>query len=121
MKYLKQFIAGSSFIISAPFYYGFNKIKKKDYSYFNYTFIVPLWFGIWNIISFILAKKLKLSMKKRFLITSIITYIFAISYTTYNNVYNFTTYQWYIYYFCMLLLYLFVWNVCIFQIEKLIS
>ena len=121
MKYLKQFIAGSSFIVLAPFYYGFNKIKKEDYSYFNYTFLCPLYFGFWNIISFIVANKFKITMQKRFFLTSIITYVFTTSFVTYNDVYDFTKQEWFIYYFTLLLLYLFTWNFVIYQIEKLIS
>jgi len=121
MKYIKQFIVGSSFLVFAPFYYGYNKLKKDNYSYYKYTFVAPLWFGLWNIISLILADYFNLSIQNRFLLISVISYSVIISINTYNNVYNFTTEQWVQYYIGMLFLYLIVWNIIIYQIEKQIS
>ena len=82
--------------------------------------MAPLWFGSKNIISLYIAIYFNLSTK-RFLLISLITYIIIISFATYNNVYDFTKKEWYIYYLGMLILYLFVWNFMIYNIEKLIS
>ena len=62
MKYLKEFIIGSSIMVVLPFYYiVYNSKSKKTYSYYLYTLAAPLWFGIWNIISLIIAEKFNLS------------------------------------------------------------
>tara|TARA_Y100000591_G_C21760073_1_gene659648 strand:- start:804 stop:1169 length:366 start_codon:yes stop_codon:yes gene_type:complete len=121
MKYLKEFIVGSSLLVFFPFFIGFHKLKKQETSYFNYSLLAPLWFGVWNVISLYIAIYFNLSIKKRFLLISLITYSIIISYATYNKVYDFTKKEWYIYYFGMLILYLFVWNIIIYNIEKLIS
>ena len=119
MKYLKEFILGSSFIIFAPFYYTFYKIKKE--SYYNYTFIAPLWFGIWNVISLIISEKFNLSIRSRYIIISFISYLTVISYATYSEYYKFKKKDWCRYYIIMLITYLLVWNVVIYNTEKLIS
>ena len=122
MKYLKQFVVGSSAIVFFPFYYAVhNNRPQKNYTYYKYTFLAPIWFGVWNIISLYFAKYFKLSTRTRFLLISLITYSIIITYSTYNKVYDFTEKEWYIYYLGMLILYLFVWNVIIYNIEKLIS
>ena len=121
MKYLKQFVIGSSLLVFAPFFYGFYNLNVKGYSYFNYTFLAPFVFGLWNVISLILAEHLDLSIRYRFLLISVISYLCAIMLTSYLNIYNFTTNQWYQYYLLMLVTYLFIWNVVIYQIEKRIS
>ena len=121
MKYLKQFLAGSSSIVVIPFYYGFNKLKRKEYSFFNYSIIAPLWFGIWNVLSFILAEQLKLSIKQRFLFISLISCLSIVIFNKYNNTYDFTNKQWQKYYSMMIFAYLFTWNIVIYNIENLIS
>ena len=120
MLYLKQFIIGSSYLVFFPFYIGFNKLKRPHYSYFNYTILAPIWFGIFNIISIIIANKLNLSCRKRFILISIISYLLIVTYAKYNNVYNFSEYEWYKYYIGMFILYLFTWNIIIYNIEKYI-
>ena len=74
MKYLKQFVVGSSYIVFAPFFYAVEKTQpKKTYKYYDYTLVAPVWFGLWNMLSLILAKHFKLSFRMRFLLVSIIT------------------------------------------------
>ena len=68
MKYLKQFVIGSSYLIFAPLFYLVENSKEKKYSYHGYTMTAPLWFGVWNIISLIIANYFGLSIKKRFLL-----------------------------------------------------
>ena len=56
MKYLKQFVIGSSYLVFAPFFYAVeNNQPKKTYDYYNYTLIAPIWFGVWNVLSLILS------------------------------------------------------------------
>ena len=107
MKYLKQFIVGSSIPIVFLFYLGFKQLKKDNDLYFKYTFLAPLWFGIFNVISLYIAETYKLSMDMRFLFISILTYLLIISFNTYNQVYDFTKKEWIKYYIGMLALYLF--------------
>ena len=121
MKYLREFIIGSSLPVSIIFLYGFYNLKRKNYSYFNYSLLSPLWFGLWNVISLIIADKFKLSKRYRFLLISLLTYCIIITYITYNNVYDFTKIQWYLYYIGMLFAYLFIWNVVIFNLDKYIK
>ena len=86
MKYLKQFVIGSSYIIFAPFYYAVeNSQPKKTYSYYDYTLVAPVWFGIWNIISLKLAEYLKLTMRQRFLLVSILSSLSIMAIATYIN------------------------------------
>jgi len=121
MRYLKQFIIGSSSIVFLPFFYLAQNIKLKTYNYYEYTLIAPLWFGIWNVISIIISEYLGLSTRIRFILISLITYLCATGYATYNNVYDFTDNQWYKYYLSMLIIYYTVWNIVIYNIEKIIS
>ena len=119
MKYLKDFIIGSSILVVLPFYYMvYNYQPKKTYSYYNYTFIAPLWFGIWNIISLLMAKYFKLSNRLRYFIISIISllFIFIIARFYYNK----TKEEWKFYYLQQFIKYMIIWNIVIYNLNKYI-
>ena len=119
MKYLKQFVVGSSFLVFAPFYYAVqNNQPKKTYDYYTYTFIAPVWFGVWNIISLILAQQLQLSMRERFLLISFLSSFSIMIIATHLKSYNFTSEEWKKYYFYIFIKYMIVWNIVIYNIEK---
>jgi hypothetical protein len=119
MKYLKQFIIGSSFPVLAGFYYSVKKQQpKKTYDYFNYTMAAPLWFGIWNIISLVIAEKFNLSTETRFLLISVISSLSIMLIASCLQSYNFTQEEWKSYYTYIFIKYMIVWNIIIQFIEK---
>ena len=153
MKYLKEFIIGSSFptffilfvfthdIIQkkkqtnpehleylkkkeSPFFLPFwNKISKYSYyTYYSYTLTLPIYFGILNIISLIIADHFKLSKRMRFVIIAIISSIFIIIITAINNINNIydwkTTKEQLQHYVKIFIIYMFVWNIIIYNIDK---
>ena len=121
MKYLKQFIIGSSYLVFFPFFYSVkNNQPKKTYNYYDYTLVSPLWFGIWNIISLIIAENLNLTLNQRFIVISIISSLSIMIIATYLKSYNFTKKEWKKYYIYIFLKYMFVWNIIILNIEKYI-
>ena len=111
MKYLKQFIVGSSILVITPFLICFNQYliekKKKEkiglkgknfiddiflkffnyevnhINYFNYSFAAPLNFGLFNIYSLIIAEYFQLSYENRFMLIMIINYLYIITQSTY--------------------------------------
>lgn len=122
MKYLKQFIIGSSYLVFLPYFYSVEKSQnKKNYSYFDYTMVAPVWLGLWNVISLMIAEKFDLSMKMRFLIISILSSLSIMIIATLSESYNFTQKEWIEYYVYILIKYLLVWNVVVYNIEKAIN
>ena len=121
MKYLRDFIIGSSFPVVASFYYGAYHREKKNYEYFPYTFMAPLWFGIWNILSLMIADKYKLSLRMRFFIVSILSVIsIMILQQTLIFPYNYTKEEWKEYYIYIVLKYMITWNIIVYNLEKYI-
>lgn len=119
MKYLKQFIIGSSYLVFLPFYYAvYNLRPEKTYSYYNYTLVSPLWFGIWNVISLIIAEYLSLSLRLRFILVSILSSFSIMTIAKYFKSYNFTKAEWNRYYIHIFIKYLIVWNFVIYLLEK---
>ena len=119
MKYLKQFIIGSSFIVILPFYYAvYNSRKEKNYTYYNYTLVAPIWLGLWNVISLILARHFKLSMRNRFLLVSFISSVMIMIISTYFKTYDFSKDEWIKYYIEIFIKYLIIWNILVYNVEK---
>ena len=120
MKYLKEFIIGSSFPVVASFYYGAYH-REKNFEYFPYTLAAPIWFGIWNILSLLIAEKYKLSLRMRFLVVSILSVIsIAILQQTFLFPYNYTKEEWNYYYTQQFIKYMITWNLIIYNLEKYI-
>ena len=121
MKYIKDFIIGSSILVVAPFLYIVHNSKSaKSYSYYQYSFAAPLWFGVWNVLSLIIAEKLGLSKRLRFLLISLLSYLSVLLIVTYLNTYKFTSEEWRKYYLDQLVRYFITWNIVIFYLDKYI-
>ena len=120
MLYLKQFITGSSLVIFLPFFLGVQVLKKnKKFSYYTYTIVAPLALGIWNVISFIIATYLGISMRMRFLVLTFVSYSVTVFLVRYTNAYNFTEQEWLQYYIMLFVLYFITWNIIAYNVEKL--
>lgn len=122
MKYLKQFVIGSSCLIFLPFYYSvllLNK-TKRNFSFENYVFIAPFWFGLFNMLSLYLSEKFNLNYKQRFQTISLLSYLFIVTIVTNSNAYNFNKNDWIKYIIILGLLYYLTWNFVIYYIEKYI-
>ena len=92
MKYLKQFVIGSSYLVFLPFFYAVkNSQSKKTYNYYEYTLIAPICFGLWNVLSLILAEYFKLTFRQRFMLIAAISSISVMTVATYFKTYNFKT------------------------------
>jgi len=118
MKFLKQFVVGSSMFVMLPF---FAAVKygnlTKLYNYYDYTMGSPIWFGLWNCVGLFLAEVFELSYNMRFLIVSIISALNMILLAKLFKAYKFRSKEWQRYYLYMLIKYFFMWNVVIKYIE----
>ena len=152
MKYLKEFVIGSSFPTFFIFFIlvyeniqrkkqtnpeyleylkekkpqgelaflPWNKISKYSYfTYYSYTLRHPIYLGVMNIISLIIADHFKLSKRMRFVIIAIISSIIIMITTTIDNIYNWTTKREQIQYYINLFIgYMFLWNIIVYNIDK---
>ena len=82
---------------------------------------MPIFFGILNIISLVIASRFKLTLRNRFITIGIITWFLMMIRQTINNIYNLkTTYQYIKPYFIILLAHSFTWNIVIYNLEKFV-
>ena len=58
----------------------------------------PIWFGLWNVISLIIAENYGLSKRMRFFVVSIMSYLGILAIAKGFKTYNFTDAEWKKYY-----------------------
>ena len=126
MKYLKAFVIGSCAFLSLPNYYTiynnpatFHHIDR-ELKYYNMTIETPIRIGLWNVASLFISELFGLPSIVRFTGTAILHWILTIVYVKYNNLYSYSEQGWYGYYFRLLLYYIIMWNVIIYNLERLI-
>jgi len=122
MLYLKQFVVGSSVALFWPFFLGVQFVKeKRRFSFETYSLTAPLVLGFWNVLSYALAQRFDVSMRIRFLILSLVSYVAAVGFVRTVQAYNFSPEEWKRYYLVLFVIYFLSWNVVAFYIEKAIS
>lgn len=117
-KNLELFLIGSSPFLILPFYIVVYFINEKKYSYFNYTLICPIYFGISNVISYNFFKFF--NIKNRFLLTSIISFFSSLLFVKIFDMYEFDNNKWNKYYILLLFGHLIAWNIIIYNLEKIL-
>ena len=122
MKYLKQFVVGSSYLAFVPLVFLLNKYEDHEivnYDFNKYVLVAPLWWGVWNVISLIIAEYFGLNTNIRYILITSITSILIILYAKYNRVYNFkNNTQLAKYAIFIFISYIIIWNIIIKNLEK---
>ncbi len=121
MEYLKAFVLGSSYLVFLPFFYTVKNSKsKQNYTYYQYTLVAPVWLGLWNVVSLIIANHFGLTKRLRFLIVSILSSLSIMCIAYFFKTYNFTNKEWKNYFFYIFIKYLLLWNIVVFYLDKYI-
>ena len=126
MKYLKAFVIGSCAFISLPNYYTiYNNPatfhhNDRELKYYNMTIETPIRIGLWNVVSLFISEIFGLSSLVRFTGIAILHWILTIIYVKYYNLYSYSKQGWYGYYCRLLLYYIIMWNIIIYNLERLI-
>ena len=121
-KYLKSFVAASSFLVVFPFYIEVMNIPKikKNYNYRLYTQIAPLYLGMLNMFSYCLEKNLNMTKLKRLLIVSIVSPSIVFYVAKSSNSYNFSTKEWILYGVYLFIRHFITYFIIIYFIEQMI-
>jgi hypothetical protein len=127
MDVFKSFVLGTSILAAIPhlLIVGFIKNKTFDFSYKWYSILAPLYFGLMNALSVMLAKRYNWSLSQRLLYISFISIAFIVSLNYfissryYKPYSDYKTKDWLMYVLKNGALHLFVFNMLIYHIEKL--
>ena len=118
--YLRAFVIGSSFFVFLPYFYSVLQIplKKRNYNYSQYTFIAPLFLGLVNMLSLYISNKFYISRQISLFVISLFIPFTVILFAIIFKFYNYTTSEWIYYIGYIYLLYIFVWNVVVYYLDK---
>lgn len=124
MKYLLQFIIGSNVIIFFMYFVFVNKKineNKLNFNYFHYSILMPILYGIINVISKIFQETFKLSDISRQFIACITTYTLLVIILFKYNLYNYNLNEWKYHLIIVFIHYLFTFLVLLNGIEKILT
>lgn len=123
MDYLRAFIIGSSIFVIFPFYYIVSNFdpKKSNINFDNYIYYAPIGLGLANVFSLFLEKTFKLTKRQRFIAISLIAPTIVTILITTLQIYNYTTTEWFKHIINLYILYIFMFNIPIYLLDKYTS
>lgn len=119
-EYLRAFVIGSSFFVFAPFFFAVSRFDKKkvNFDYVTYTFLGPIGLGIMNVISLIIANKINLSRRMRYLVISLLTPTYVTFMIILFKAYNYTKIEWFNHIWKLYLFYFIIVNFNLYFLDK---
>lgn len=120
-KYIKSFLIGTSIVTVTPFYLSVMMNKSKNYTFEQYVFLAPFYFGLMNTISLYFGNKYNLTLRERLFYISLISPFIVLAFVNLTNAYNYPSINDWLVYFSRIFLFHFItYNVVIYTLEKII-
>lgn len=118
-NYLRAFIIASSFIVVAPHFLAVANLEKEttNYTYEQYTFVAPVYYGIMNMISLFIAINFKLSRRMRYILIGTISPLIVTSFSYIFQTYTYTSEEWMQYAFGLFIKHFLIWNIIIYLLD----
>ena len=119
-EYLRAFVIGSSFFVFLPYFFLVSRFNTKDFNftYVPYTFLAPVALGLMNMLSLFIASRFNLTKKNRYLLISILAPSMVTFTILFFKLYNYPIERWIRHIVKLYLLYFFVWNVVVYNLDK---
>jgi hypothetical protein len=120
MEYLRAFVIGSSMLVFLPHFIAVASLdeNKINYTYKQYTFIAPLYYGLMNMLSLFVALQFGLTRKQRFLLTGSISPLIVISFSYFFKTYDYKEDEWIQYGVGLFLKHFLIWNIVVYFLDK---
>jgi hypothetical protein len=112
-EYLKAFVIGSSFLVFLPYFIGVFLARTKNFTYSLYTFVGPIAMGIGNVLSLLIAQIFNLNIDQRFLVFSLLSPTFVLTFGIIFKAYIMNLTEWITYAIGLYILHFFTWNVTV--------
>lgn len=123
MKYLLEFLSGSSPIVFIPYFtFVYEKVNDTslNFDYFTYSLFMPIGCGIWNVLGKFLQDFFNYSNVMRFFVISNISFFSLALTLLIFNLYNYDFNQWIHHLFGVYIFYLITYFITINTTEKLL-
>jgi peptidoglycan/LPS O-acetylase OafA/YrhL len=119
-EYLRAFVIGSSIYVFFLFFFFVSRFdpKKYHFSYKKYTFIAPFGLGIMNMIALWISRIWNLSRRMKYFVVSILAPIVVLAYVYLSKTYTYTTTDWITHIIGIFLVYSFVCNIILYELDS---
>lgn len=120
MQYLRAFVIGSSMFVFFLHFLAVANLdeSKMNYTYKQYTFVAPLYYGLMNMISLYLALQFSLTSRERYLLIGTVSPFIVISVSYFMKTYDYEGNEWIRYSIGLFLKHFFIWNVIVYLLDK---
>jgi hypothetical protein len=122
MEYLRAFVIGSSFLVFFPHFAAVANLdeKKLNYTYKQYTFVAPIYYGLMNIISLFLAILFNLSDRYRYILIGILSPLIVVSFSYFFKTYDYEGNEWAKYGIGLFIKHFLIWNIIVYYLNKFV-
>lgn len=120
--YLRAFVIGSSYLVFFPHFFAVGSADEKqlNYTYKQYTFVAPIYLGLMNMISLLIASTYHLSRRMRYLLIGSISPLIVTSFSYSFQTYNYSNERWMIYAIGLFMKHFLIFNIIIYSLDKYI-
>ncbi len=120
MEYLRAFVIGSSMLVFLPHFIAVANLDetKINYTYKQYTFVAPFYYGLMNMVSLFIALHFGLSPRQRFLLIGSLSPLIVISFSYFFKTYDYKGGEWVNYGLGLFLKHFLIWNIVVFLLDK---
>jgi hypothetical protein len=121
-NYLRAFIIGSSILVILPHFLAVAGLDetKMNYTYKQYTFVAPVYYGLMNMLSLYLALLLNLSIRQRFVLIGSLSPLIVIAFSYFSKTYKYNEQEWIKYGIQLFIKHFLIWNIVIFLLDKFV-
>jgi hypothetical protein len=121
-SYLRAFVIGTSALIVFPHYFAVATADPSNlnYTYEQYTFIAPLYYGLMNVLSLYLALLFSLSRRERYLLIGTLSPLIVITFSYVMQTYSYNKTEWFNYAIGLFTKHFLIWNIVVFFLDKFV-
>lgn len=121
-NYLRSFVIGSSLLVFLPHFIAVANLDeaKLNYTYKQYTFVAPTYYGLMNMLSLYIALTFNLSRRQRYLLIGTISPLIVTSASYLFKTYKYKGIEWLRYGSGLFIKHFLIWNLVVFFLDKFV-
>jgi hypothetical protein len=120
MEYLRAFVIGSCILVFLPHFIAVANLDETNlnYTYKQYTFVAPTYYGLMNMLSLYIAYQFNLSARERYLLIGTLSPLLVISISYTLKTYDYEGYEWIKYGVGLFIKHFLIWNLVVYYLDK---
>jgi uncharacterized membrane protein len=119
-NYLRAFVIASGILVVFSHYAAVALADKSklNYTYEQYTFVAPVYYGLMNMLSLYVALLFHWNSRQRYLFIGTLSPLIVISFSYFLQTYDYSQKEWLRYGVGLFIKHFLIWNIVIFLLDK---